>query len=164
MKRSPEALVFLPMLVVIAAMAILGLCGIARAEPVQQFTFQIDSPRAGDLAAHMHLRRFDTTGLPCRRRRPTSRCGCRAGWRSNPAFLTARYLCDGPALRDALDAHILRRAVPAAAGAPRACLPARWSAAARSATWRRFRTCAHVRGDASAVAAGSSTRATPWRS
>jgi len=33
MKRSIEALVVIPMVLVIAAMAILGVCGIARAEP-----------------------------------------------------------------------------------------------------------------------------------
>lgn len=105
MKRSAEALVFLPLLLVIAAMAILGLCGIARAEPVQQFAFQVDSPRAGDVAAHMHLRRFDTTGLvpPT----PTDfSIRLPRGVEANPAFLTSRYQCDGPALRDALDAHI----------------------------------------------------------
>src|SRR6187551_2828344 len=105
MKRSAEALVFLPMLLVIAAMATLGLCGIARAEPVQQFSFQVDSPRAGDLAVHVHLRRYDTTGLvpPT----PTDfAIRLPRGVEVNRAFLTARYLCDGPALRDALDAHI----------------------------------------------------------
>lgn len=105
MKRSAEALVFLPLLLVIAAMAILGLCGIARAEPVQQFTFQVDSPRAGDLSAYMHLRRFDTTGVvPPTPTEFTMRLP--RGVEVNRAFLTSRYLCDGPALRDALDAHI----------------------------------------------------------
>jgi hypothetical protein len=105
MKRSAEALVFLPMLFVIAAMAILGLCGIARAEPVQQFTFQVRTPRAGDLSAYMHLRRFDTTGLvPPTPTEFTMRFP--RGVELNRAFLTPRYLCDGPALRDALDAHI----------------------------------------------------------
>jgi hypothetical protein len=105
MKRSAEALVFLPLLLAIAAMAIVGLCGVARAEPVQQFTFQVDSPRAGDLAAYMHLRRFDTTGLvpPT----PTDfSIRLPRGVEVNPAFLTSRHLCDGSALRDTLDAHI----------------------------------------------------------
>jgi len=62
MKRSIEALVVIPMLLVIAAMAILGVCGIARAEPVQQFSFQVKSPSPGDLAVRLHIRRFDTTG------------------------------------------------------------------------------------------------------
>ncbi|HKG01663.1 MAG TPA: hypothetical protein VKB03_00665 [Conexibacter sp.] len=105
MKRSPEALVFLPMVLVVAAMAIVGLCGIARAEPVQQFTFQVHSPRAGDLTAYMHLRRFDTTGLvPPTPTEFTMRLP--RGVEINRTFLTSRYLCDGPALRDALDAHI----------------------------------------------------------
>lgn len=105
MRKSVEALVIVPMLLVIAAMAILGLCGSARAEPVQQFTFQVDSPRAGDLSAYMHLRRYDTTGLvpPT----PTDfSIRLPRGVEVNPAFLTSRHLCDGPALRDALDAHI----------------------------------------------------------
>lgn len=105
MKRSVEALVFVPMGLVIAGMAIFGLCGIARAEPVQQFTFQVQSPRAGDLSAFMHLRRYDTTGLvpPT----PTNfSMRLPHGVAFNPAFLTSRYLCDGEALRDTLDAHL----------------------------------------------------------
>jgi len=105
MKRSAEALVFLPLLLAIAVTAILGLCGVARAEPVQQFTFQVVSPRAGDLTAHMRLRRYDTTGLvpPT----PTDfSIRLPRGVEVNPAFLTSHYLCDGPALRDALDRHI----------------------------------------------------------
>ena len=105
MKRSVEALVYVPMLLVIAAMAILGLCGTARAEPVQQFTFQVKSPRVGDLAAYMHLRRYDTTGLVPQT--PTDfSMRLPRGVEFNPAFLTSRYLCDGEALRDALDAHL----------------------------------------------------------
>jgi hypothetical protein len=105
MKRSAEALVFFPMLFVIAAMAVLGLCGIARAEPVQQFSFKVDSPQAGDLAVHVHLRRFDTTGLvPPTPTEFTMRLP--RGVDVNRTFLTSRYLCDGPALRDVLDAHI----------------------------------------------------------
>src|SRR5690348_13033914 len=99
MKRSAEALVFLPLLLAIVAMAILGLCGIARAEPVQQFTFQVMSPRAGDLAVYMHLRRFDTSGLvPPTPTEFTMRFP--HGVDVNSAFLTSRHLCDGPALRD----------------------------------------------------------------
>src|SRR5829696_5033669 len=101
MRKSVEALVIVPILLVIAAMLVLGLCGIARAEPVQQFTFQVDSPRAGDLAAYMHLRRFDTTGLvPPTPTEFTMRLP--RGVEINRTFLTSRYLCDGPALRDAL--------------------------------------------------------------
>src|SRR5215218_6767507 len=100
MKRSAEALVFLPMLLAIAAMAILGLSGIARAEPVQQFSFQVMSPRAADLTATMHLRRFDTTGLvPPTPTEFTMRLP--RGVEVNRAFLNSRYQCDGPALRDA---------------------------------------------------------------
>jgi hypothetical protein len=104
MKRSSEALVVIPMLLVIAAMAILGVCGIARAEPVQQFSFQVKSPHPDDLAVRLHIRRFDTTGgVP-----PTpTELALRLprGVKLNPAFLTPRYLCDGRALRDALDAR-----------------------------------------------------------
>ena len=102
MKRSIEALVMVPMLMVIAAMAILGVCEIARAEPVQQFAFQLKSPQPDDLAVRLLLRRFDTTGgVP-----PTpTELSLRLprGVELNRAFLTSRYLCDGQALRDALD-------------------------------------------------------------
>ncbi|HEX7289591.1 MAG TPA: hypothetical protein VF250_00565 [Conexibacter sp.] len=104
MKRSIEALVIVPLLLVIAAMAVLGVYGIARAEPVQQFAFQLESPRAGDLAVRMLIRRFDTTGgVP-----PTpSDFALRLprGVALDRAFLTPRHLCDGRALRDALDAR-----------------------------------------------------------
>jgi len=52
MKRSIEALVVVPMLVVIAAMAILGLCGIARAEPVQQFGFHVGGSSPARFTVH----------------------------------------------------------------------------------------------------------------
>lgn len=104
MKRSIEALVVIPMFLVIAVMAVLGLCGIARAEPVQQFAFQVTSPRPDDVAVRMLMRRFDTTGaVP-----PTpTELALRLprGVELNRAFLTSRYLCDGRALRDALDAR-----------------------------------------------------------
>ncbi|HEU4702098.1 MAG TPA: hypothetical protein VFS37_06400, partial [Conexibacter sp.] len=104
MKRSIEALVIVPMLLTIAAMAILGLCGIARAEPVQQFAFQLTSARPDEVAVRVLLRRFDTTGgVP-----PTpTEFAMRfpRGVELNRAFLTSRYLCDGRALRDALDAR-----------------------------------------------------------
>src|SRR6185503_5894489 len=104
MKRSIEALVVVPMLLVIAAMAILGLCGIARAEPVQQFSFQLSNPRPDDLAVRVLLRRFDTTGIvPPTPTEFSMRLPRGVGF--NRAFLNARYLCDGIALRDALDAH-----------------------------------------------------------
>jgi hypothetical protein len=104
MKRSVEALVVVPLLLVSAAMLFAGLCGIAHAEPAQQFTFQVDSPQPQKLAVHVHLRRYDTTGLvpPT----PTEfSMRLPRGVKVNPAFLTSRYLCDGPALRDALDVH-----------------------------------------------------------
>jgi len=104
MKRSIEALVIVPMLLTIAAMAILGVCGIARAEPVQQFAFQLTSPNPDDLGVRVLLRRFDTTGaVP-----PTPTefwMRFPRGAELDRAFLTSRYFCDGRALRDALDAH-----------------------------------------------------------
>ncbi|HEV7772906.1 MAG TPA: hypothetical protein VGO48_06450 [Conexibacter sp.] len=104
MKRSVEALVVVPMLVVIAAMAILGLCGLARAEPAQQFLFQVKNPRPGDLGVRVHVRRFDTTGVvPATPTELSMRMPRGVGL--DRAFLTPRYLCDGPALRDALDAR-----------------------------------------------------------
>lgn len=104
MKRSIEALVVVPMLVVIVAMAILGLCGIARAEPVQQFGFQVQGSTPAQFTVHLLVRRFDTTGaVPPT---PTAlELRLPAGVRLDPAFLTARYRCDGRALRDALDAR-----------------------------------------------------------
>jgi hypothetical protein len=104
MKRFVEALVVVPMLVVIVAMAIMGLCGIARAEPAQQFSLQVSGASSAELKVHLHLRRFDTTGLvpPT----PTAfELRLPAGVRLNPLFLNARYQCDGRALRDALDAR-----------------------------------------------------------
>ncbi len=165
MRKSVEALVIVPMLLIIAAMLALGLCGIARAEPVQQFTFQVESPRAGDLSAHMHLRRYDTTGLvpPT----PTDfSMRLPRGVEVNPAFLTSRYLCDGPALRDTLDAHI------SAAGVPFPRRLERLGAFAREAGAQRHEArpesaaerASRARGDVSAAVAGSSTRATPCRS
>jgi hypothetical protein len=104
MKRSVEALVIVPILLAIVAMAILGVCGIARAEPVQQFAFQLRSSHPDDVAVRLLLRRYDTTGaVP-----PTpTEFSLRLprGVAVNRAFLTSRYLCDGRALRDALDAR-----------------------------------------------------------
>lgn len=104
MKRSIEALVVVPMLLVIVAMAILGLCGIARAEPVQQFGFQVGGSSPARFTLHLTLQSFDTTGaVP---QTPTSReLRLPAGVRLNPVFLDARYQCDVGALRDALDAR-----------------------------------------------------------
>lgn len=104
MKRSIEALVIVPMLLAIVAMAILGVCGIARAEPVQQFAFQLTSPQPDDIAVRVLLRRFDTTGgVPPTPTEFSMRFP--RGVEVNRAFLTSRYLCDGRALRDALDAR-----------------------------------------------------------
>ncbi|HYV15390.1 MAG TPA: hypothetical protein VE972_05180 [Conexibacter sp.] len=91
------------MFVVIVAMALLG-AGIAQAEPVQQFSFQVTGSHPEDLTVRLHLRRFDTTGaVPPT---PTAfELRLPAGVRLNPAFLTARYRCDGGALRSALDAR-----------------------------------------------------------
>jgi hypothetical protein len=103
MKRSIEALVVIPMLLlVIVAMAILGVCGIARAEPAQQFGFQVSGSSPAKLVVHLLVRRFDTTGaVPPT---PTAlELRLPRGVSLNPAFLNARYLCDGRALRDALD-------------------------------------------------------------
>lgn len=104
MKRSIEALVVVPMLLVIVAMAILGLYGIARAEPVEQFGFQVSGSSPAQLALHLMLRSFDTTGaVP---QTPTAReLRLPAGVRLNASFLGARYQCDAGALRDALDAR-----------------------------------------------------------
>jgi hypothetical protein len=101
MRRSIEALVVVPMLV---AMAIFSVYGIAQAEPVQQFAFQVTGSDPNDVSVHLHLRRFDTTGAV-----PPTPTGIAlrlpAGVRLNPALLTARYRCDAGALRDALDAR-----------------------------------------------------------
>jgi hypothetical protein len=104
MKRSIEALVVMEMIAVIVAMAIVGLCGIARAEPAQQFGFEVKNPRPGDLSVRIQLREYDTTGVVAPT--PTGRSiRLPAGVHLDRAFLTRRYFCDGPALRDALDAH-----------------------------------------------------------
>jgi hypothetical protein len=104
MKRSIEALVVLEMVAVIVAMAIVGLCGIARAEPVQQFAFEVKTPRPGDVSVRIRLRAYDTTGLvpptptEWSLRLPT-------GVEVDRAFLRGRWFCNGTALRDALDRH-----------------------------------------------------------
>jgi hypothetical protein len=104
MKRSVEALVMIELVAVIVAMAILGLCGVARAQPVQQFSLSAATPRPGDVGVHLTLRSFDTTGavLPARTewtiRLPR-------GFSLDRSFLNARWLCDGRALRAALDAR-----------------------------------------------------------
>ncbi|MGB2694993.1 MAG: hypothetical protein WBD55_07385, partial [Dehalococcoidia bacterium] len=104
MKRSIEVLGVVLMLVAIGAMGVYGVNGIAKAEPVQQFAFQVTGPHPDDFTVRLHLRRFDTTGaVPPT---PTAfELRLPAGVRLNPAFLTARYRCDGDALRDALDAR-----------------------------------------------------------
>ncbi len=104
MKRSIDALVVVEMIAVIVAMAIVGLCGIARAEPAQQFSFQVRTPQPGDVSVHIRLRAFDTTGVVP----PTpTQFALRLpkGVEVNRAFLGGDWFCDGPALRDALDAH-----------------------------------------------------------
>ena len=104
MKRSVEALVVLEMVAVIVAMAIAGLCGIARAEPAQQFSFQVKTPRPGDVSVRIRLRAFDTTGVvPPTPTAYTMRLP--KGVEVSRAFLGGDWFCDGTALRDALDAH-----------------------------------------------------------
>jgi hypothetical protein len=104
MKRSIEALVIVPMLLAIVAMAIVGVCGIARAEPVDQLSVLVNGARPNALTVQLHLRRYDTTGgVPPL---PTAFELQLPDVRLDPAFLTARYECDGRALRDALDAHL----------------------------------------------------------
>ena len=104
MRRFSEVLVVVPMIVVIVAMAVFGMVGVARAEPVEQFAFEVTGLDPGDFTVHLHLRRFDTTGaVPPT---PTAfELRLPAGVRLNPALLTPRYRCDGAALRDALDAR-----------------------------------------------------------
>ena len=104
MKRSIEALVVVPMLLVIAVMAILGLCGIARAEPAQQFAFQVRGSAPEKLSVRVMLRAYDTTGVvPPTPTEYTMRLP--RGVAFNEAFLSGRWFCDGRALRDALDAR-----------------------------------------------------------
>jgi hypothetical protein len=104
MKRSIEALVVFEMVAVIVAMAILGLCGVARAEPAQQFAFQLKNPRPGDISVRIRLRAYDTTGIvPPTPTEYTMRLP--AGVEVDDAFLDGRWFCDGVALRDALDRH-----------------------------------------------------------
>jgi hypothetical protein len=104
MKRCIEALVMLEMVAVIVGMAIVGLCGIARAEPVQQFTIHVATPRPGDVGVDLELRFFDTTGaVPPS---PTARTlRLPRGFSLDRRFLDPRWLCDGRALRAALDAR-----------------------------------------------------------
>lgn len=104
MKRSIEALVMMEIVAVIVAMAIVGVCGIARADPVQQLGVQVTTPRPGDVGVDIELRFFDTTGavFPS----PTARTlRLPRGFSLDRRFLDPRWLCDGRALRDALDAR-----------------------------------------------------------
>jgi hypothetical protein len=104
MKRSVEALVIVEMVAVIVAMAIVGLCGVARAEPAQQFSFQVKTPRPGDLSVHVRLQAYDTTGVvPPTPTEFTMRLPSGVG--VDEAFLHGDFFCNGIALRDALDAH-----------------------------------------------------------
>jgi hypothetical protein len=104
MKRSIEALIVVEMIAVIVAMAILGLCGIARAEPAQQFSFQVKTPRPGDLSVHVRLQAYDTTGVvPPTPTEFTMRLPKGVG--IGATFLRGDFFCDGVALRDALDDH-----------------------------------------------------------
>jgi hypothetical protein len=85
-------------------MAILGLCGIARAEPAQQFAFVVRGSAPGKLGVHVMLRAYDTTGVVP----PTPAeyvIRLPRGVAFDEAFLNRRYFCDGTALRDALDAR-----------------------------------------------------------
>jgi len=104
MKRSADALVVVPMLLVIAVMAVLGLWGTAHADPAQQFAVQVVSPQPGDVTVRVLVRRYDTSGLVP----PTpTELAMRLprGVALSRAFLTPRFECDGVALRDALDAR-----------------------------------------------------------
>jgi hypothetical protein len=92
------------MLVVVgAALALLASAGIAPAEPVQQFSFQLKNTTAdGRFTLIFLARTFDTTGavppdlLSNYMRLP-------AGAKLRPEFLNKRWFCDGRALRDAID-------------------------------------------------------------
>jgi hypothetical protein len=84
----------------------------APAEPVQQFSFQVTKIKPdGRFTLIFDARTFDTTGgVP-----PdllTNYVRLPAGAKLRPEFLTKRYFCDGPALRNVIDRHRERSDVP----------------------------------------------------
>ncbi|MGB2711594.1 MAG: hypothetical protein WBC33_08755 [Conexibacter sp.] len=100
-----EMLRVLVVLGVAVVVAVVGSGAVADAEPAQQFSLQVVSPKPdGQVTVHLTLREYDTTGVVP----PTvvsSHLRLPAGVELRKQFLNARYFCDGPALRDALDTH-----------------------------------------------------------
>jgi hypothetical protein len=104
MSKKEMLVVISVLAVTVLAVGLLTVLGaaVALAEPVQQFSLQLRADRRGQVALRIKLRTFDTTGaVPPT---PTStyiRLPLGAGIRDE--FRNARYWCDGPALRTALD-------------------------------------------------------------
>lgn len=87
----------------LASLLLAGLPTVASAEPVQQFTFQLkDIKSGGRFTLVFSSRTFDTTGgVPPAPVENYLRLP--AGARLRREFLTRRFFCDGPALRDAIN-------------------------------------------------------------
>ncbi len=86
------------------ALATMG-AGAAHAQPVQQASLRLTTTRpGGPITLQIFERFFDTTGMvpPAI---TTFYARLPAGLTLRHEFLNARYFCNGPALRDALDAH-----------------------------------------------------------
>lgn len=105
MKNALERLVALEMVIAVVVLAIAGLSGVARAEPAQQFTLSLRSTVPdGPVTFRFRLATYDTTGaVPPARTDHYLRLPAGAALRRQ--FLNPSWFCDGPALRDALDAH-----------------------------------------------------------
>jgi hypothetical protein len=85
---------------------------VALAEPVQQFSFQLTNVKPdGRFTILFTARTFDTTGaVPPDLTENYLRLP--AGAKLRPQFLTKQYFCDGPALRDALNTHLVASGEP----------------------------------------------------
>lgn len=93
------------LLVVVAVTAVAGICAAAFAQPAQQLSFRwTNANHASQVGFHFDLQTYDTTGaVPP----PLTDYYVRLprGASVRRQFLVARYQCNGPALRNALDAH-----------------------------------------------------------
>ncbi len=92
------------LLAVVAVTAAAGICAAALAQPAQQLSFHWANATDGQVSFDFTLQTYDTTGaVPP----PLTEYYVRLprGASVRRQFLVPRYQCDGPALRDALDAH-----------------------------------------------------------
>jgi hypothetical protein len=88
----------------IVAIAVAGFGAVAQAQPAQEFQMQVATPHPGDVRVRVTVRSFDTTGaVPLTPTELAIRLP--RGFALDRPLLDARWLCDGRALRAALEAH-----------------------------------------------------------